>query len=102
MSTYKVVYPLGRSANQAKAATPRLTALDGLTIGELSNYQFHSAFTFRIIREALLKRFPTIQFVTYDKFGNVDDPNRESEVIKALPGNLKKYKVDAIITGNGG
>ena len=102
MSIYKVVYPLGRSTQISKPITPRLTTLDGLTIGELSNYQFHSSLTFSVIRKALLKRFPNVNVIPYEVFGNIDDPNRESEVVKALPDKLKEYEVDAVITGNGG
>lgn len=102
MSTYKVVYPLGRSVRTEKSATPRVKTLDGLIIGELSNYQFHSALTFDVIKASLLKRFPSLRFVPYEEFGNIDDPNRESEIVKALPDKLKQHKVDAVITGNGG
>ncbi len=102
MTTYKVVYPLGRSAHVANVAAPRVDTLDGLTIGEFSNYQFHSSLTFSVIRKSLLKRFPNLRIIPYEVFGNVDDPNKESQVVRALPDSLRKHGVSAVITGNGG
>jgi hypothetical protein len=102
MSDYRVVSPAGVSSQGVKAVAPPLGDLDGLTIGEISNYQFHHAMTFDVIKAALLERFPNLKFVPYQTFGNVDDPNRESEVLAALPDKLREQGVDAVITGNGG
>jgi len=102
MSPYEVVYPLGNPTEGPKVTPSRIADLNGMTIGELSNYQFHSALTFPVIKKALLARYPKLKFVPYEAFGNIDDPNRESEVVKALPGKLTEYECDAVITGNGG
>ena len=56
MSTYEVVYPLGRRAPRRKARAARPSSLHGLTIAELSNHKFDSEFTFEVIEKALLKR----------------------------------------------
>jgi hypothetical protein len=101
MSTYEVVYPLGRRAVQHKPRIARPRTLDGLTIGELSNHKFQSEFTFDVIEKALLKRYPTLKFVSFKEFGDTYGP-RESEVIKGLPEKFKEYEVDVVISGNAG
>jgi hypothetical protein len=101
MSTYEVVYPLGRRAPQRKARAARPRTLDGLTIGELSNHKFDSEFTFEVIEKALLKRFPNVKFVSHTQFGDTYGA-RESEVISALPKMLEQLEVDLVISGNAG
>ena len=98
---YEVVYPLGRLTQQAKRPTSRLNTLDGMTICELSNHKFGSGLTFSVIEKILSKRYPNVKFVSHKKFGDMYGPE-ESEVIKSLPDNLRKYGCDAVISGNGG
>lgn len=101
MSTYEVVYPLGRRAGQRKARAARPKTLDGLSIGELSNHKFDSEFTFEVIEKALLERYPNIKFVSHKEFGDTYG-SRESEVIQALPKKLEQLEVDLVISGNAG
>src|SRR5436305_3822377 len=101
MSIYEVVYPLGRRAGQRKARAARPRTLDGLTIGELSNHKFDSEFTFDVIEKALLKRYPTIKFISHNEFGDVYGP-REAEVIRALLAKLEQLDCDLVISGNAG
>ena len=101
MSTYEVVYPLGRCAPRRKARAARPRSLDGLTIAELSNHKFDSEFTFEVIEKALLKRFPDIRFVSHREFGDTYGA-RESEVIKALPERLEALECDLVISGTAG
>lgn len=98
---YEVVYPLGRLTQQAKTVTSRLDSLNGMTIGELSNHKFGSELTFAVVEKALLKRYPDMKFVSYEKFGDTYGPE-ESEVIKSLPDKLREYGCDAVISGNAG
>jgi hypothetical protein len=101
MSTYEVVYPLGRRAPRSKALAARPRSLDGLTIGELSNHKFDSEFTFEVIEKAILKRFPNVKFVSHREFGDTYGA-RESEVIQALPGKLAEFECDLVISGTAG
>ena len=101
MSTYRVVYPLGRRERKTREAVLRPRTLDGITIGELSNDKFDADFAFESIEKAILKRFPTAKFVPHGRFGNVYGPS-ESEVIRDLPDNLKRHKVDVVISGMAG
>jgi hypothetical protein len=101
MSRYEVVYPLGRRARQTGAPAQRPRTLDNITIGELSNDKFDSGFVFEAVEKAILKRIPTAKFVPFDRFGNVYG-NSETEVIRDLPGNLRKHGVDVVISGMAG
>ncbi len=101
MSTYAVVYPLGRRVRRATARAARPHTLDGATIGELSNHKFEAEFTFEVIENALLKRFPTAKFVSFERFGDTYGA-RESEVIRDLPEKLRLYECDVVISGNAG
>ena len=101
MSTYAVVSPLGRRARRATARAARPRTLHGATIAELSNHKFDSEFTFDVIEKALVKRFPTVKFVSHERFGDTYG-TRESEVIRDLPEKLKRYDVDLVISGNAG
>ncbi len=101
MSIYAVVSPLGRRAARRKARAARPASLDGLTIGELSNHKFDSEFTFDVIEKALLKRFPSLRFVSHREFGDTYGA-RESEVIHALPAKLEAFDCDLVISGNAG
>jgi hypothetical protein len=102
MSQYEVVCPLGEPTQDAKVMPSRIDDLNGMTIGELSNYQFHHKLTFDVIKNALLERYPGLKFIPFEAFGNIDDPNREADVVKALPDKLRSFECDAVITGNGG
>jgi hypothetical protein len=102
MSHYEVVSPVGAPTKDVQAMSSRIADLNGMTIGELSNYQFHHQLTFDVIKKALLERYPGLKFVPFEAFGNIDDPNREADVVKALPDKLRSLECDAVITGNGG
>jgi hypothetical protein len=101
MSTYEVVYPLGRRVRPATTRAARPHTLDGATIAELSNHKFDSEFTFAEIEKAILRRFPTVRFVSHERFGDTYGP-RESDVIRDLPERLKLYDCDLVISGNAG
>ena len=101
MSTYAVVSPLGRRAPQATTRAARPRTLDGATIGELSNHKFDSEFTFDVIERAIRKRFPSVRFISHERFGDTYGP-RESDVIRDLPEKLKLYDCDLVISGNAG
>lgn len=98
---YQVVSPAGVQMTQARNVSPSLPDLNGKVIGELWNWGFRGNETFPIIEDELRKYYPDIKFVDYREFGNFHDPNYEKERMKALPGQLKEYGVDAVIVGNG-
>ena len=86
---------------ESKDGTAGLTDAQGRVVMLSGGLQYHCTAYEQGVK-ALLERFPNLKFVPYQTFGNVDDPNRESEVLAALPDRLKEQGVDAVITGNGG
>lgn len=101
---FEVVSPIRASSIKIKPLAPSLKTLEGKTICELWNYVFLGDVTFPKIKELLVKRYPGVKFVPYTEFERTHGPDEESErsMIKALPGKLKKYGCDAVLSGNGG
>lgn len=99
--TYEVVSPLGKITAKTKEVAPSLPDLNGKTICELWNYMFQGDRTFPIIEELLKRRYPGVKFVPYTEFGNLHGPE-ELKLFAELPDKLKKFKCDAVISGNGG
>jgi len=101
---FDVVNPVGISTIQVKPLAPNLKTLEGKTICELWNYMFHGDVTFPKIEEVLLKRYSGIKFISYKDLPRIHGPNEKAEIaaLKALPDALKKYRCDAVISGNGG
>jgi hypothetical protein len=98
---YEVTWPLGRSTVKEIKAKPRISDLSKATIGHLSHYGFRHLDMKPIIEETMEERYPGIKFVGPDEFGDIHGPLHGKETLPALPGNLKKYQVDAVITGVG-
>ncbi|HUO22915.1 MAG TPA: hypothetical protein VMU59_10415 [Caulobacteraceae bacterium] len=99
--TYKVVWPLGRSTVEGFEATARGADLSKMTIGNLSHGGFRDQEIRPIVEEVLSAKFPGIKFVPSTAFGNIHGPRGGREELAALPGNLDKYGIDAVITGIG-
>ncbi|MBI2957901.1 MAG: hypothetical protein HYY32_03570, partial [Chloroflexi bacterium] len=78
----------------------RLDTLSGKTIGELWNLVFRGDKIFPILEEELSRRFPGVKFERYETFGPTHGPD-EAKAINELPGKLKKYSCDAVISGVG-
>lgn len=99
--TYEVVWPLGRSTVKSIEAKPRVTNFSTITIGHLSHGGFRDQEIRPIVEEVMKERFPGIRFVGPAEFGNIHGPRGGHEELAALPANLKKFAVDAVITGIG-
>ncbi len=101
---YEVVSPLGESTTKVRSLAPSLETLEGKTICQLWNKMFQGEVTFPIIEELLSKRYPGIKFVSHAEFGGTHGPDEETEraMMESLPGKLKAYRCDAVISGNGG
>ncbi|MBC2665848.1 hypothetical protein H7F51_09955 [Novosphingobium flavum] len=98
---YQVVWPLARSAVTQVEAKPRIADLSGITVGHLSHGGFRDHEIRPIVEEVLAERYPGIRFVGPAEFGNIHGPRGGHEELAALPGNMKKYGIDAVITGIG-
>jgi hypothetical protein len=95
---YRVVWPRGVRTVQAADVAPRLTTLEGKTIGQLWDDLFRGDEIFPILEEELGRRFPGIRFVGYDTFGSTHGRD-EGRVLAELPDKLRRHEVDAVISG---
>ena len=95
---YRVVWPRGIQTVQASDVAPRLTTLEGKTIGELWDDLFRGDEIFPILEEEIGRRFPGVRFVRYDTFGSTHGRD-EQRVLAELPERLKQLEVDAVISG---
>ena len=95
---YRVVWPRGPKTVQAADVAPRLSTLDGKTVGELWDDLFRGDEIFPILEEELRRRVPGIRFVRYDTFGSTHGRD-EQRVLAELPGRLRELEVDAVISG---
>ena len=97
---YEVVWPLGKSHWDKRDLNPGLGDLNGKTIGEVWDRVFRGEEIFPAIREALRKRYPQVRFVEYDTLGDTHGVNQK-QVLADMPALLRKYEVDAVISGVG-
>ena len=97
---FETVWPLGPKGIEQRKPNDRVADLSGKVIGEMWDYLFRGEDIFPILREELTARYPGIQFVAYDVFGNVHGP-KQRELLDRMPGILKERKVDAVISAIG-
>jgi len=98
--TYEVVWPKSALGVQTRPLAPRLEALDGMRIAFLWDYLFRGDELFPALARELTARYPTIEILDYDVFGNTHGGD-EKEVIAALPQVLRSHRVDAVVSGIG-
>lgn len=97
---YEVVWPLGKSHWDKRDLNPGIGDLNGKTIAEVWDRVFRGEEIFPAIREALKQRYPRARFVEYDVFGDTHGVNQK-QVLADMPALLRKYEVDAVISGVG-
>ena len=96
----KVVWPRGRRIVEARALAPRLSSLEGKTLGMIWDYVFRGDEIFPILEAALARRFPRARFVPFQEFGPTFG-GAEHATIARLPGTLQRLGVDGLISGMG-
>ncbi len=96
----EVLWPLGRSQLQKQSLAPRLDTLEGKTICGLFNWAYHFDETWPLIKQLLSKKYRGIKFVDWENFGYFFGKEEMSQ-LEALPGKLKEYGCDAVISGRG-
>ena len=94
----RTVWPRGRKIGEITDLAPRLTSLEGKTIGELWDDLFRGDEIFPILEEELGRRFPGLRFVRYDAFGSTHGAD-EQRVLATLSDTLRRHGVDAVISG---
>ncbi|KAE9626471.1 UGSC family (seleno)protein [Parasedimentitalea maritima] len=97
---YETLWPGGQIAVPIFEPARRPAKLDGLTVAFVWDYVFRGDDIFPILQEALTKAYPTMTFVSYDRFGNIFGGD-EHGVRARLPELLLASGVDVAITGVG-
>jgi len=94
---YDVYWPRGVRRERGLKLAPRLASLAGKRVGLVWDYLFRGDEVYRVLMAGLQERFPGIEFVTWDVFGNLHG-SEERRLIAELPNKLKELKVDAVIS----
>lgn len=98
--TYAVVWPRSPLGVRPARLAPRLDSLDGRRIGLLWDYMFRGEELFPVLARELTARYPGVEFVGYDVFGNVHGPD-EAQVVGEIPSVIAARGVDAVVAGVG-
>ncbi len=85
---------------QPERSADRLTDLDGKRVAFLWDYLFRGDELFPVLEKELQQRYPAIEVVGYEEFGNLHGSD-EVERIAALPSELVARGVDAVVSGMG-
>jgi hypothetical protein len=95
---HRVVWPRGARRTETAALAARLDTLEGKTIGQLWDDLFRGDEIFPVLEEELGRRYPGVRFVRYDAFGSTHGA-QEQRVLADLPETLRRFGVDAVISG---
>lgn len=97
---YDIVWPQSPRSGEQRTLAPRLDSLAGKRIAFVWEFLFRGDELFPVLERELRARYPDVEIVGYDVFGNTHGPD-EAQVVAALPGALHERHVDAVISGNG-
>ena len=103
-ATLSVVSPVPESAIEPLAAAPRLRSLDGKTIA-LVGGSFMANVTHPELKRLILAEFPTAKVYLLSEIGSAGPWPRPGVVRREkdeFQRRLKEFKVDAVVSGNGG
>ena len=96
---YEVFWPGGPSAVDTISSAPRAD-LTGKRIGILWDYVFRGEEIFPILEKCISERYENVEFIGHENFGSTFGGD-EHAVLAALPKLLKKFEIDAVISGIG-
>ncbi len=99
-ATYDVVWPKSARGVHGRARAARLDTLVGKRVGFLWDYLFRGEELFPVIERELRRRFPGVEVVGYETFGNLHGADEKAHVA-LLPDALQRHRIDAVISGNG-
>lgn len=99
-NTYRVVWPRSARTVTAKPLAPRLTSLEGKTIGFVWDFLFRGDEIWPLLKEELSARYKGLRFVDHDTFGSTHGED-EHQVLSSMPAAIARLKVDAIVSGMG-
>lgn len=98
--SYDVVWPRSPRGVRQRPLADRLEDLAGKRVAFLWDHVFRGDEIFPVLARELRTRFPTVEIVDHDEFGNTHGGD-EAEVIAGLPDALAARHVDAVVSGMG-
>ncbi len=98
--TYDVVWPRSPQGIQQRRKADRLDSLDGARVAFLWDYLFRGDELFPVLEAELCGRFPDIEVVGYEEFGNLHGVDEKARVLR-LGDELTRRHVDAVVSGMG-
>ena len=102
--SFAVLSPVPQSAVEPIAQAPRLKTLDGKTVAFVGG-SFMASVTHAELKRQLLKEFPTAKVYMMNEIGAAGvypQPGVIRREKDAFQQRLKAFKVDAVVSGNGG
>jgi hypothetical protein len=97
---FEVVWPSSPRGVQSRPLAPRLDSLSGKRIAFLWDYLFRGDELFPVLEAELGRRFPGVEFVGYEVFGNLHGPE-EAQLVGEIPSVIAARGVDAVVSGVG-
>lgn len=98
--TIDVVWPKSPRGVQRHRLADRPNDLDGMRVAFLWDHLFRGDEIFPALEEELRQRFPSVEILGYEVFGNTHGGD-EAEMIAGLPNELKRHRVDAVVSAMG-
>jgi len=99
-AAYDVLWPRGERNAERTALAPRHATLAGKKIALLWDYMFKGDVVMDELSIALGERYPGVEFVPWEEFGNTHG-QQEREIVAGLGAKLKSMRVDAVLSGMG-
>jgi hypothetical protein len=98
--TYEVVWPKSPRGVQSRRPAPRLDDLNAKRVAFLWDYLFRGDEIFPVLEAELTARFPGVEIVGYEVFGNTHGSD-EKEMVAGLPEGLTQRHIDAVVSAMG-
>ncbi|MFT6293710.1 MAG: hypothetical protein ACJAXA_002703 [Candidatus Aldehydirespiratoraceae bacterium] len=99
-NTYDVLWPKSPQGIQRQRLADRLDDLNGKRIAFLWDNVFRGDEVFPVLAEELTIRFPDIEIIGHEVFGNTHGSD-EVEMVAGLPAGLAQRHVDAVVSAMG-
>lgn len=99
-STFEVVWPKSPRGVQTRPLADRLDTLNGKRVAFLWDHLFRGDEIFPVVEAELIERFPGVEIVGYDVFGNTHGGD-EKEMVAGLPNGLSSRHIDAVVSAMG-
>ena len=99
-STFDVVWPKSPRGVQSRPLADRIDTLNGKRVAFLWDYLFRGDEIFPALELELRDRFPDVEIVGYDVFGNTHGSD-EKEMVAGLANGLSSRHIDAVVSGMG-